>query len=596
MPSNLLPTEPTYSSGTTDEGEYLSAGDRKAIFKKRRVSGADFKRGSSAGSSVGEARGEKLTSKDFGTKTGKLTKILRDTRIKVNLNEKKIAALEGADIKQLEPGQDQAQPTESLIGPLKTIDNSVNGIVETLKASNKADAKAQSDARKQAEKDARNEKEGKLEGIGAKLSSAAQTVLKPVQSIFSRIWDFLKIVFLGRVVMKLFDWFTDDANKEKVASLFRFLKDWWPVLVAGIMAVVGPGMIFTAGLIALLVWGVPKIIEAVKWVGSLFGIGVNKELKGIEKESAKMGDDITDTMDKDITKDAEEITDKQAEVGDTETPATDVTPSEVGETQQQSQDVQSGADQTGELPTKMAGGGQVPGSGSGDTVPAMLTPGEFVMSKGAVQQYGADTLAGMNAAAGGTNRPTRGGYKSGGMVNNMSKNSVQNVKGGSRNTTNSPRYSSSSSNSARNVGGPRIHYNGGGIVNMNTSLPRIPVQYFKGGGEVKKPQGMMRWLAGAADVATGGVFDFDKRGSIADGAKRMADKKNDNAAKIVKSSPSQIVINPPPSFSPEVITADPVGDANLKVNNRSAPSQELPEFSAGKMRSMSKIKTLGIAV
>ena len=32
MPSNLLPTEPTYSSGTTDEGEYLSAGDRKAIF------------------------------------------------------------------------------------------------------------------------------------------------------------------------------------------------------------------------------------------------------------------------------------------------------------------------------------------------------------------------------------------------------------------------------------------------------------------------------------------------------------------------------------------------------------------------------------
>ena len=35
----------------------------------------------------------------------------------------------------------------------------------------------------------------------------------------------------------------------------------------------------------------------------------------------------------------------------------------------------------------------------------MLTDGEFVMSKGAVQQYGADTLAGMNAAAGGTNKP-----------------------------------------------------------------------------------------------------------------------------------------------------------------------------------------------
>jgi len=62
-------------------------------------------------------------------------------------------------------------------------------------------------------------------------------------------------------------------------------------------------------------------------------------------------------------------------------------------------------------------GGTVPGSGNTDTVPAMLTPGEFVMSKGAVQKYGADTLAGMNAAAGGTNRPTlMGGYKEGGKA------------------------------------------------------------------------------------------------------------------------------------------------------------------------------------
>ena len=197
MPSNLLPTEPTYSSGTTDEGEYLSAGDRKAIFKKQRVSGADFKRGSSAGSSVGEARGKKLTSKDFESKIGKLAKILRETRSKVLINEKKITALELKDTKELEPGEDQGKGTESLIGPLKKIDSGVNGIIETLKASNKADAKAQSDARKQAEKDARAQKEGKLEGIKGKLATAADTVLKPVKSIFQKIWDFLKIVFLG---------------------------------------------------------------------------------------------------------------------------------------------------------------------------------------------------------------------------------------------------------------------------------------------------------------------------------------------------------------------------------------------------------------
>jgi hypothetical protein len=65
-------------------------------------------------------------------------------------------------------------------------------------------------------------------------------------------------------------------------------------------------------------------------------------------------------------------------------------------------------------------GGQVPGSGNKDTVSAMLTPGEFVMSKGAVQRYGVDTLAGMNAAAGGTNKPSLMGgkpaYSGGGLV------------------------------------------------------------------------------------------------------------------------------------------------------------------------------------
>jgi len=43
-----------------------------------------------------------------------------------------------------------------------------------------------------------------------------------------------------------------------------------------------------------------------------------------------------------------------------------------------------------------AKGGLVPGSGNRDTVPAMLTPGEFVMKKSAVQSMGASTLKSMN--------------------------------------------------------------------------------------------------------------------------------------------------------------------------------------------------------
>ena len=56
-------------------------------------------------------------------------------------------------------------------------------------------------------------------------------------------------------------------------------------------------------------------------------------------------------------------------------------------------------------PKGYAGGGAALGT---DTVPAMLTPGEFVVSRPAVQKIGLSNLMAMNAAGGGTNRPTLG--------------------------------------------------------------------------------------------------------------------------------------------------------------------------------------------
>jgi TP901 family phage tail tape measure protein len=49
-------------------------------------------------------------------------------------------------------------------------------------------------------------------------------------------------------------------------------------------------------------------------------------------------------------------------------------------------------------------GGPVPGSGSGDIVPAMLEPGEFVIRKSAVQAFGAGNLAGINKYANGAGK------------------------------------------------------------------------------------------------------------------------------------------------------------------------------------------------
>ena len=59
-----------------------------------------------------------------------------------------------------------------------------------------------------------------------------------------------------------------------------------------------------------------------------------------------------------------------------------------------------------------AGGGMVPGRGNRDTVPAALTPGEFVMRKSAVKKIGANNMADMNNgyAAGGTVTARRSNY------------------------------------------------------------------------------------------------------------------------------------------------------------------------------------------
>ena len=154
-------------------------------------------------------------------------------------------------------------------------------------------------------------------------------------------------------------------------------------------------------------------------------------------------------------------------------------------------------------------GGMIPGRGPNkDTVPAMLTPGEFVMSRDAVDKWGADTLASMNSAASGgeIKRPTIS-YNEGGPVINPLVQYY--AKGGP----------------VKNfLSGGSVTYNGGGLV-----------QNFANGGSVENiwsdriltdsgkfeakdaPKGLNRGISGLADWATFGIWDFDKRGNLGGG-------------------------------------------------------------------------------
>jgi len=267
---------------------------------------------------------------------------------------------------------------------LMKISNDVNIIKGIVESQEKLEKDKIEDTREAREKKKRSMAENLMEGGKKMYDKVAGTfgkVLEPAKGIFSKIFDFLKLFILGSGLMMLLNWMGNPENSKKIQSIFRFLKDWWPVLVAGLMALF-PGVALIPGLIALTVGFLPKLIDTVKM---LFGFGkdVDKELAKNEKDLEKGGEGGEVNLD---TKAGE------GEKGEVKPEATPPT---------------TGEETKGENltePQKFNKGGEVPGQGDTDTVPAMLTPGEFVLTKDAVKKYGTDTLYGMNAAAGGVDK------------------------------------------------------------------------------------------------------------------------------------------------------------------------------------------------
>ena len=267
---------------------------------------------------------------------------------------------------------------------LTSISQTVNTIKKLVTRQNKFEKDKADDTREAREKKKRGMAENLMEGGKKMYDKVAGTfgkVLEPAKGIFSKIFDFLKLFILGSGLMMLLNWMGNPENSKKIQSIFRFLKDWWPVLVAGLMALF-PGVALIPGLIALTVGFLPKLIDTVKM---LFGFGkdVDKELAKNEKDLEKGGEGGEVNLD---TKAGE------GEKGEVKPEATPPT---------------TGEETKGENltePQKFNKGGEVPGQGDTDTVPAMLTPGEFVLTKDAVKKYGTDTLYGMNAAAGGVDK------------------------------------------------------------------------------------------------------------------------------------------------------------------------------------------------
>ena len=305
-----------------------------------------------------------------------------------------------------EEGVKKKRASRKTSDPLKDILKSVNSILATLKGQNKVTKKQAERDRKDAERAKRGAQEDDLEQAPLKkFFDGAKKLAKPAIGFFESIMKFIMNVLIGRLLVKILAWMGDKENQKKMKAIIDFFKVTWPAFLAAFLAFKFGLLGFMGGLIGLIGRFIPKILGLIP-----------KMLKGLK--TLAMGNPMATAATAVVAGTAIAAIaanqDGTAVIKDPENPD-----------KSQADEIREFGGMTGApISGDMLGfnlGGLIPGSGPNkDSVPAMLTPGEFVMSRGAVQKYGSDTLAGMNAMGGGTNEPssigTILGYNGGGLV------------------------------------------------------------------------------------------------------------------------------------------------------------------------------------
>ena len=284
---------------------------------------------------------------------------------------------------------------------LSKIENSLENILGSLTNQQKLQNKDSEKGRVSGEKEKKKEREEKSEsGIFKKLGDGAKKIASPLGDIFTSIKKFFMAILGGIVSLGLIDLFT---NPEKFfRDLVNGVIDFFNGMIRGIFnIVIGPFNAF---------------INTVNESLDSFVSGVNDALGAIDFL--------------DVIPEIPSIT-----IPYIPTPQIPRIPPPEPEVEPMKVSGMEGGGEVTNITNKyyelMEGGGKVT-TNTGDKISSMgsdtqmvaLTPGEVVMSKKAVDAYGADTLLGMNASAGGTNRPKMGmvpGYQGGGMVGGGSK-------------------------------------------------------------------------------------------------------------------------------------------------------------------------------
>lgn len=128
----------------------------------------------------------------------------------------------------------------------------------------------------------RQEAEKVLESSAKKTYAAFEQVISPVKGILDRIFDFIFYTLLGKAFNELVKWISDPKNKEKIESLKRFFKDWWP-------AILGTFILFGTKFGKFIRSTVGLTINLAKYIKSIGIPGLMKLLNSFGKKSLVAG-------------------------------------------------------------------------------------------------------------------------------------------------------------------------------------------------------------------------------------------------------------------------------------------------------------------
>ena len=294
----------------------------------------------------------------------------------VAINSRKITILKNViQARRVSTGSMLASLSAGSVGVTKEImdiKETMSSILATLIAQEKFEMKKFLDTQRREENARRIGRETNLEQERPNIiERGVDKVLQPVRNIFSRIIGFFTKLFLGKILIKFLDFFSNPRNAGILNFIAGFISTVFPVILTGaaVFAIAVKGLI-------PLISGATALLSRAALIST--GVGVLPNL-GLAARAAGLQKFLNRFQGARITRSANRITEGFGKAFKT-------------------------------LFVRRSSGGIVPGSGSNDTVPAMLTPGEVVISKPAVKKFGLSNLLAINAAAGAKNKPK---YKGG---------------------------------------------------------------------------------------------------------------------------------------------------------------------------------------